>query len=372
MTRTLESNSAAESKGSYANIDAQFTMEAEAGEAERHHELVSNHRYDSLYVTLRNKLEEAGCFEPAPWAGILSILLVVATYTLGYVTLLTDPHMIVRAGVLLLMAFVSVQAGFVAHEAGDGGITSNRRLAFFCGQIFMTFASGLSHSYWQYFHRIHHARLSESSTHSDALPESANIYEGSALRKLLSSNGTILIAVLVCLKGLSFKIESLRYIWCNRKRTKPDQIFMALHTVLWLVLPMFSLGAADTIINYALVTLFAGPYIGTILILNHVGMQMTRSQNRMPFMERQIMATRNLGDSRWDDFFFGGVNNHIEHHLFPTIPTIKLRRARSITRGFCHRHGLPYSETSYVRALGDVTRYFRRMGRQQLATEPLA
>ena len=33
-------------------------------------------------------------------------------------------------------------------------------------------------------------------------------------------------------------------------------------------------------------------------------------------------------------------------HLFPSIPTARLRTARSVTREFCRRHGIFYREMS--------------------------
>jgi len=59
--------------------------------------------------------------------------------------------------------------------------------------------------------------------------------------------------------------------------------------------------------------------------------------------------------------FFGGINNHIEHHLFPSVPTARLRTARTITRAFCRRHGVPYREMSWRAAAREVTQHFRAM-----------
>ncbi|TMH63877.1 MAG: hypothetical protein E6H57_16515 [Betaproteobacteria bacterium] len=64
---------------------------------------------------------------------------------------------------------------------------------------------------------------------------------------------------------------------------------------------------------------------------------------------------------RLDDFLFGGLNNHIEHHLFPSMPTARLRSARRITREFCRRHGIAYSEMSWFAAAREVARHFNAM-----------
>ena len=35
------------------------------------------------------------------------------------------------------------------------------------------------------------------------------------------------------------------------------------------------------------------------------------------------------------DFWYGGLNYQIEHHLFPTMPRNKLRQARPLVKAFC-------------------------------------
>ena len=188
----------------------------------------------------------------------------------------------------------------------------------------------------------------------------------------MAGNGLLFMIVTICLRGVTFKLESLAYVWRKRAKTRPDQIFLALHTLVWLALPIPFIGVWDMMANYALVALMAGPYVGTVLILNHAGMSAARAQGHLPAMERVTRSTRNLGRSRWSDWVFGGVNNHIEHHLFPQIPTMRLRRARAITQAFCQEHGIPYAETDFLRALAEAAGHFRSMPRERLVAEALS
>jgi fatty acid desaturase len=147
---------------------------------------------------------------------------------------------------------------------------------------------------------------------------------------------------------------------------------MALHALFWLVLPLPFIGGLDAFINYGVVTLLAGPYVGTVLILNHSGMSAAGSQAHLPLMAQVIRTTRNLGNSRWSDFVFGGVNNHIEHHLFPQVPAMRLRKARIVTRSFFRKHGIPYNETSFTHALVEAAKHFRATPPTRLAAEALS
>jgi fatty acid desaturase len=95
-----------------------------------------------------------------------------------------------------------------------------------------------------------------------------------------------------------------------------------------------------------------------IFLVNHIGTRVIEPDEPISFFTQQLSTTRNLGRSRLHDFVFGGVNNHIEHHLFPSMPTARLRAARPIVRAFCRRHGLVYRETSWLAAARDVRRHF--------------
>ena len=93
---------------------------------------------------------------------------------------------------------------------------------------------------------------------------------------------------------------------------------------------------------------------------------------RLPLFDRITRSTRNLGHSRFSDFFRGGVNNHIEHHLFPRILAARLRQARRITEAFCAEHGIAYQKTGFVRAVIGSARHFARLAPDRLANEALA
>ena len=56
------------------------------------------------------------------------------------------------------------------------------------------------------------------------------------------------------------------------------------------------------------------------------------------------MTTRNITSDFVHDWFTGGLNMQIEHHLFPTMPRHNLRATRKYIRELCERHGVVYEE----------------------------
>jgi fatty acid desaturase len=319
-----------------------------------------------LHRRLTGELSRAGCFCPVPLRSAAFGAFILVCYAAGYATLLSDPGLGLRAAAIALLAFFSVQAGFVAHEAGHGALTRNRRLATFLGHVFHTFLTGLSSSYFRHIHGLHHPRCNDRGGDPDLQSEFVSMYRESALSKtgfgkLISRHQAFLIWILIGLQGLTLKLDGLAFVWRNPARTRADQLFLLLHLAVWFVPPALTLGIGDALLNYALMTVLIGFYAGSIFVVNHVGTRVIEPDERLSMFDQEISVTRNLGSSRLHDFVFGGVNNHIEHHLFPSMPTARLRRARSITREFCRRHGIAYREMSWFEAAREVTRHFKAM-----------
>src|SRR5687767_2078333 len=108
--------------------------------------MVAHHKSDQLHHLLVKELSNAGCFRPAPLRSAAYGALILAGYAAAYATLLGDPGLGVRALAIVALAFLSVHAGFLAHEAVHGAISRNRFIAGFVGQIFNTLLTALCYS----------------------------------------------------------------------------------------------------------------------------------------------------------------------------------------------------------------------------------
>lgn len=323
-------------------------------------------RGDRLYRTLVAELTEAGCFRPTTWWNVIYAVFVVTGYAAAYATLLTAPGFAVRVAAIVALTCLSVHAGFIAHEAGHGAMTRNRRVAAWIGQVFDTLLAGLCASYFAHIHRRHHPHCNDRERDPDIRSGAFSMYRESAeektgLGKLISRHQGILIWALICLQGFSFKLDGVRFVARNLRTTRADALVWSLHVGLWLVLPSLVLGLPAALLNYGLMTLLAGPYIGGMFVVNHIGTRVIEPDEPISFLEQEASTTRNLGPSRLLSFVTGGLSNHIEHHLFPSMPTGRLRAARPIVREFCRRHGIVYRETSWPAAARDVTRHFKAM-----------
>lgn len=94
--------------------------------------------------------------------------------------------------------------------------------------------------------------------------------------------------------------------------------------------------------------------------------------DRPDFLRRQVLTARNVRGNWLTDLALGSLNHQIEHHLFPSMPSPHLRKARPIVRHYCQDLGIDYLETglitSYRQALASLHRAGAPLRRARIST----
>lgn len=324
------------------------------------------------YEILRADLEQSGCFERAPLHYLVRATLSVAAVATGYVGMWMAAGWAAFVAFAVLAAVATVQAAFVAHEIGDGALTKNKSLSKALNQFVMTFMTGTSASYFDHVHHLHHQVILRppKSGRRAALVE--NRYEFKGFKSLVSRNGTLFAAVMLLARGVLFRLETLRFLRANPKSTRADVVALFAHYLVWFVAPAFVFGAPLAALAWISVALMAGPYIGFVLVINHESMSRAELLTEKSKVERVIATTRNLPTGRLNDIVLGGVNNHIEHHLFPTMPGAHLPKARRIVEARLAEWGVPYTVSTVSGAAKQSLRHFKTMSPEERVTAAIA
>ena len=77
-----------------------------------------------------------------------------------------------------------------------------------------------------------------------------------------------------------------------------------------------------------------GLLLGGAFAPNHTGMPIVAHNEKIDFLRRQVLMSRNIRGGWPTHFALGGLNYQIEHHLFPSMPRSNLRRAQPIVRDY--------------------------------------
>lgn len=123
-----------------------------------------------------------------------------------------------------------------------------------------------------------------------------------------------------------------------------ERACLALHYA-WVFGAAFGLlSPAKAVTYFAVAQLSSGFFLSFVFIMSHNGMEVYNDGRN--FIMMQMAATRNIDRSIFNDWFTGGLNQQIEHHLFPTLPRHNLHKAQKLMRELCSKHGVYYEECS--------------------------
>src|ERR1700761_3449899 len=106
-----------------------------------------------------------------------------------------------------------------------------------------------------------------------------------------------------------------------------------------------------------------GFYLGCSFAPNHKGMPVLAAGDKVDFLRRQVLTSRNVQGGRFTDFALGGLNYQIEHHLFPSMPRPSLRRAQPLVEAFCAERGLPYCQATLLGSYAQALRHLNEVGK---------
>jgi fatty acid desaturase len=165
------------------------------------------------------------------------------------------------------------------------------------------------------------------------------------------------------LEALSLHVNSARALLDrNLKRRPTEAVLLVVHAAAYLTALFLVLTPVQAVVFMAVHQGLFGLYLGCSFAPNHKGMPLLSEDNRLDYLRRQVVTSRNVRGGRLIDTVLGGLNYQIEHHLFPSMPSPNLRKAQAMVRAFCAEHGLGYSETGLFRSYWQALRYLHAVG----------
>jgi fatty acid desaturase len=331
------------------------------------------HVRDEEYGELRRRVQAAGLINRAYVYYAARSALTLSFWAMALALMLTLPS---SWGWSLLAAacfgFASVQVSMLGHDAGHLGIFKSPRANFAAGQFTMTLLLGVSFWYWCNRHNLHHSHTNDVEVDPDIQGGGLLIYtdrQAAAARGwhrvVARHQGRLSPVFLLGLFLIIFwiKLESWTFVFkrlCGARRQA--EIALLLTNLGLMLLPAWLQGW-HWLHLWLVGQMLGSLYFSMIVATNHKGMPIWARGAPLSFIERQVLSSRNVTSHPVWDFLFGGLNYQIEHHLFPTMPRVNLKRARAIIRPFCLAHGLEYEELNPLASYRVILAEAERVGR---------
>ncbi len=322
--------------------------------------------HKQLLRELHRDLEQRGLLAPSRfWTG--KLLFWIPVFLLSYFAMMVLPWGPARLLLAPLSAMALLTMGFAGHDAGHNALARTRWVNDLWGQVAMTLLCGMSFGSWRARHNLHHAKCQDVDSDPDmhfgvlfsVYPNSANWQ--TPLGRFFLRIQKWAFWPLSSLYWITLGYDGIRDLFQRPQDTKIDRFLIPLHWLLLLVVPGLLFGWSSAVPAFLCMSCLSSLMTASVFIPNHIGMRRLAGGHELSYLEQQVTTSRNIDNPRILDFYYGGLNSQIEHHLFPRVPHHRYRAMRPVVRAFCKKHGLEYQQTSLYRALASVGGHLGRM-----------
>jgi fatty acid desaturase len=271
--------------------------------------------------------------------------------------------------VAVFLAVMFTQTGFIGHDAGHRQISGSKRTDDLLGRIHGNLLIGLSYGWWTAKHNRHHSHPNHVGRDPD-INGAAIAYtrdQAQARRGIgrwVGGYQAWLFFPMLLLEGLHLHVAGVRtLLGRNRVAVRLGEgALLVAHFAAYLTAVFLVLSPLQAVVFIVLQQGLFGIYLGCAFAPNHKGMAVFGEDDKIDFLRRQVITSRNVRGGWLTDFVLGGLNYQIEHHLFPSMPRPSLRHAQQPVRAFCEAHGIAYHETTLFASYAQVLRHLHAVG----------
>ncbi|HET9139242.1 acyl-CoA desaturase [Actinophytocola sp.] len=264
------------------------------------------------------------------------------------------------------LAMVFTQFGFMGHDAGHRQIFSSRWANDLAGYAHGA-VTGFSYEWWVGKHNQHHAHPNHEDHDPDIeIPALAFSREQAlgkrGLLRWVTRYQAILFIPLLMSEAVMLRIASVQAVLRREVRSVAlEAVLLVTNLVGSLLLVFLVLSPLKAGVFILVHQGLMGVYLGCSFAPNHKGMPMLAKDDKVGYLYKQVLTSRNISGGRWVDFLLGGLNYQIEHHLFPSMPRPNLRRAQALVHDFCTRHGVSYTQCGLLASYAWVLRHLHEV-----------
>lgn len=293
-------------------------------------------------------------------ASIFFTSIYLVLFTTGWLS-----HMIAGG----LMGFLWIQSGWVGHDSGHYVVMTSKWMNRFTQILTGNCLTGISIGWWKRNHNAHHIATNSLDFDPDIqhLPMFAvsnkffasltSIYYGHKMT--FDSVSRFFIGIqhwtfypVMCVARLNLFAQSIVLLSSNK--TVPDRWQeIAGLIVYWIWYPLL-ISCLPTWGERVMFVLTSFSVTG----LQHVQFTLSHWSTDVyvgpptgnDWFEKQTAGTLDIDCPSWMDWFHGGLQFQVEHHLFPRLPRCQLRRIKPIVIEYCKKHNLNYRSAGFLEA----------------------
>ncbi|KAG8381810.1 hypothetical protein BUALT_Bualt05G0011400 [Buddleja alternifolia] len=269
-----------------------------------------------------------------------------------------------------LMGFLWIQSGWLGHDSGHYQIMMSPKFNRFAQVLTGNCLAGISIAWWKWNHNAHHIACNSLDydpdlQHMPFFAVSSKLFSSitsffyertmqfDSFCRFLISNQHWTFYPVMCLARINLFAQSFILLFSKNKRVphRRQELFGLL--VFWVWYPLL----VSRLPNWGergifVLSSFAITGIQHVqFCLNHFSTSVYVGPPKgNDWFEKQTSGSLDIECLSWMDWFHGGLQFQIEHHLFPRLPRNQLRKISPFVKDLCKKHGLPYNIASFYEA----------------------
>lgn len=355
-------------------------------------------QFEENYRKLRKELILEGMFNSDPMYYTYKVL---STFAIFLTSVYFAWQQYIWVGGLLLGLFWQ-QSGWLAHDFLHHQVFKNRTHNELFALIIADIWQGFSCGWWKAKHNTHHAvpnlhasapNAADGDPDIDTMPllawskKMAEVANNSSVgRVMISWQAWTYFPILLgarltwahqswnfCFGGATlYGHDSAKNIHIDKKVTKfigLERVCLVIHyTILLYVCSKISFFQGLT--YFMLGQCSCGMFLAIVFGLGHNGMAVYPANERPDFWKLQVSTTRNVTSNFFVDWFCGGLQYQVDHHLFPSLPRHNLAKVHKRVAKFCKDEGVTYHEAGIWTGTMEVLGHLHKVSEEFLHEFP--
>ena len=335
------------------------------------YDYIPRHPADADFDQLRRTLKEKGFFT-TDWAFYgQKVLFCVALLVACFVCVTQFRQWYVHyIGAVFLELFWQ-QCGFIMHDIMHLQIFRNRKQDDAGGVVIGTFCLGVSAHWWQDEHIVHHAltnTVNVANRFADPQmwesvwaqnPKLFPVFKGVLQNYLIKIQHLTFVPMVAIFGRAVIVVESYgaERRWCEWLAILGHWIWMS---YLLSFLPTWR----EVIIFYFIASTLEGVLHFQLILSHYCKLFMNEDElHESSWNIFQVLSNMNIDCPLWLDWYWGGLNFHIEHHLFPKMARNRLREASPYVRQVCEKHNIDYDSVGFAEGLCKTLTHLKLTGK---------
>ncbi|CAI5727836.1 unnamed protein product [Hyaloperonospora brassicae] len=286
------------------------------------------------------------------------------------------------------------QSGWLAHDVLHHQVWTNHAIGNVVGVVIGNVWMGFSVQWWKNKHNFHHAvpnLIGNEKTKYLGDPDIDTMpllawSKHMATKAYESSWGPFFVRYqavfyfpLLLFARFSWLLQSYYYVFEGYAYGKYDpvqlpngeKLGLLLHYAWNLLLPILTgMSVAQALAFFVLAQMSCGGLLAAVFSVGHNGMSVYEREDKPNFWKLQVTTTRNITPGPFINWFCGGLNFQVEHHLFPLIPRHNLQRVNPLVKSLCKEYDLRFHETGFYRGLVEVVDELAEISKEFLLEFP--